>query len=96
MTRTHSFASLIPAGVLVAPAQAQHAKTVVANASTAMDERTLTSIMYYGVGGSFAFGQSDNANGPWPRTNLNDCRRAIDSARVASRADIAATVPGRK
>jgi glyoxylase-like metal-dependent hydrolase (beta-lactamase superfamily II) len=74
------------AALMSAPMAAQNAATVIANASKAMGVDTLNSIHYYGSGANYALGQSNNANGPWPRTNLNDYVRAIDFAQPASRA----------
>jgi len=80
----------IAAAALVAllpvTALAQDAKTVIANASKAMGVDGLNSIMFYGSGANFGLGQSNNANGEWPRTNLNDYVRAIDFASSTSRA----------
>ena len=86
MTLTQSLAAGGLVSVLVVPVLAQDAKTVIANSSKAMGADNLTSISYYGVAANFNFGQSNNANGPWPRTNVNDYRRAIDFSRTASRA----------
>jgi glyoxylase-like metal-dependent hydrolase (beta-lactamase superfamily II) len=85
MTRT-CVAALALVGVLSQTAAAQDAKTVVSNASKAMGADTLTSITYYGSGANFGLGQSNNANGQWPRTNVNDYRRTIDFAQPALRA----------
>ena len=68
--------------LLPVTALAQDAKTVIANASKAMGVDGLNSIMFYGSGANFGLGQSNNANGEWPRTNLNDYVRAIDFASV--------------
>lgn len=82
--------SLVLAAALVCAlsgtAIAQNAATVVANASEAMGADTLNSIVYYGAGANFNLGQSPSSNGPWPRTNLNDYRRAIDFTQPALRA----------
>ncbi|MGB7217489.1 MAG: hypothetical protein WBD07_01665, partial [Vicinamibacterales bacterium] len=59
-------------------AVAQDARTVVANASKAMGVENLNSITMIGAGANFTLGQSTNANGPWPRTNINDYTRTID------------------
>ncbi len=48
---------------------------------------------YYGSGANFTFGQSNIANGPWPRVNLNDYRRAIDFRQPASRATAVTLAP---
>ena len=71
---------------LSAPAAAQDAKTVIANATKAMGSETLNSIQIYGSGANFGLGQSNNANGQWPRTNVNDYVRSIDFTQPASRA----------
>ena len=65
---------------------AQDAKAVIANASRAMGVDNLSSIHYYGAGATFQVGQSNNANGQWPRTNLNNYVRAIDFSQPALRA----------
>jgi glyoxylase-like metal-dependent hydrolase (beta-lactamase superfamily II) len=67
-------------------ASAQDAKSLVAAAQKAMGIENVNSIMYYGSGANFGLGQSNLANGPWPRTNLNDYSRAIDFSKSASRA----------
>jgi glyoxylase-like metal-dependent hydrolase (beta-lactamase superfamily II) len=67
-------------------ASGQDAKTVVQAASKAMGIENVNSVMYYGSGANFNLGQSNRANGPWPRTNLNDYTRAIDFSQSASRA----------
>jgi glyoxylase-like metal-dependent hydrolase (beta-lactamase superfamily II) len=64
----------------------QDARTVISNASKAMGVDGLNSVMFYGSGANFNLGQSNNAKGPWPRTNLNDYNRAIDFNQPASRA----------
>jgi glyoxylase-like metal-dependent hydrolase (beta-lactamase superfamily II) len=46
----------------------------------------LNSIALNGSGANSGLGQSNNANGEWPRTNLNDYVRAIDFASSTSRA----------
>ncbi len=76
-----AFVALLPVA-----AGAQDAKTVVANASKAMGVDSLNSIRFYGSGANFGLGQSNNANGEWPRTNLNDYSRAIDFASSSARA----------
>ena len=73
------------AALLSYPAAAQDAKTVLSTASKAMGADNLNSITYYGSGANFNLGQSNNANGPWPRVNLNDYRRSIDFAQPALR-----------
>ena len=67
-------------------AAAQDAKTVIANASKAMGADGLNSVTYYGAAANFNLGQSNNATGAWPRTNVNDYRRSIDLTAPALRA----------
>jgi glyoxylase-like metal-dependent hydrolase (beta-lactamase superfamily II) len=67
-------------------ASAQDAKTVVANSMKAMGSESLNSITYYGAAQNGNFGQNNNANQPWPLTNLNDYTRSIDFTQPASRA----------
>jgi glyoxylase-like metal-dependent hydrolase (beta-lactamase superfamily II) len=64
----------------------QDAKSLVQAASKAMGIENVDSVMFYGSGANFNLGQSNRANGPWPRTNLNDYTRAIDFSKSASRA----------
>src|SRR5688572_32785567 len=73
-------------GLMASTAAAQDAKTVVANASKAMGADNLNSITYYGSGANFGLGQSNNANGQWPRNNVSDYSRSIDFTQPASRA----------
>ena len=73
-------------GLMTSNAAAQDAKTVISNASKAMGADNLNAISYYGSGANFGIGQSNNANGQWPRTNLNDYVRSIDFTQPASRA----------
>jgi glyoxylase-like metal-dependent hydrolase (beta-lactamase superfamily II) len=80
-----TYLTAITIGLLALPA-AQDAKTVIANASKAIGADAVTSITFYGQAASFFLGQSNNANGPWPRTNLDDYRRSIDFSRAALRA----------
>src|SRR5712691_3082874 len=68
------------------PVAAQDAKSVLSNASKTMGVDNLNSVMFYGSGANFTLGQSNNSNGAWPRTNLNDYTRAIDFTQPASRA----------
>jgi glyoxylase-like metal-dependent hydrolase (beta-lactamase superfamily II) len=72
--------------LLTSTAAAQDAKTIIANASKAMGSDGLKSIRIYGVAQQGNFGQNNNANHPWPLTNLNDYSRAIDFTQPASRA----------
>lgn len=72
--------------LLAAPAVAQDAKTVVADAIRAMGLTGVNSLYYYGSGAQYSLGQNNNANIPWPKTPLNEYTRAIDFTRGASRA----------
>ena len=74
------------AGLMTSTAAAQDAKTVISNASKAMGVDNLNSISYYGSGANFGLGQSNNANGQWPRTNVSDYVRSIDFTQSVSRA----------
>ena len=67
-------------------AAAQTAEAVVAEASRALGIEGLNSIKIYGSGATFTVGQNNNANGPWPRNNLNDFVRWIDFTQPATRA----------
>jgi glyoxylase-like metal-dependent hydrolase (beta-lactamase superfamily II) len=67
-------------------AVAQTAEAVVAQASRAMGTEGVNSIKLWGSGASFQVGQNNNAEGPWPRTNLNDFNRWIDFEQPATRA----------
>src|SRR5262245_27201629 len=64
----------------------QDAKRFIQNAIKDMGIENVNSVMFYGSGANFNLGQSNRANGPWPRTNLNDYIRAIDFSQSASRA----------
>jgi hypothetical protein len=79
-------ATVLAVGLMASTAAAQDAKAVIANASKAMGVDGLNSITYYGSGANFNLGQSNNANGQWPRTNLNDYARSIDFTQPVSRA----------
>jgi glyoxylase-like metal-dependent hydrolase (beta-lactamase superfamily II) len=86
MTTRRWLVAAVLAVLSIGPVIAQDAGSVVAAASKAMGTETLTSIFYYGSAANFGFGQSNNPDGPWPRTNLDDYRRAIDFRQPASRA----------
>ena len=86
MTLKHLSAALLCTVLLAQPALAQDAKTVIANASKAMGADGVSSVTYYGSGANYNLGQNNNAQGPWPRVNLNDYRRTIDLNAPASRA----------
>jgi len=79
-------AAIAAFGLLVSPAAAQDAKTVVGNASRAMGVDSLNSIHYYGVAANGQLGQNNNSSQPWPVTAANDCVRAIDFTQRTSRA----------
>ena len=79
-------AAVAMVALVPAMAGAQDAKTVIANASKAMGADGVNSIVVYGSGANYGLGQSNNANGEWPRTNLNDYVRAIDFTASLSRA----------
>jgi glyoxylase-like metal-dependent hydrolase (beta-lactamase superfamily II) len=80
------WAAIAVVGLTASSAAAQDAKTVISNASKAMGADALNAISYYGSGANFGLGQSNNANGQWPRTNLNDYVRSIDFTQPVSRA----------
>jgi glyoxylase-like metal-dependent hydrolase (beta-lactamase superfamily II) len=86
LIRTALAISLILAGLVAQPAMAQDVKTVLANASKAMGADNVTSVTLVGSGANYNLGQNNNANGPWPRVNLNDLRRTIDLSQPALRA----------
>jgi len=79
-------AAIAAFGLLVSPAAAQDAKTVVGNASRAMGVDSLNSIHYYGVAANGQLGQNNNSSQPWPVTAANDYVRAIDFTQRTSRA----------
>jgi glyoxylase-like metal-dependent hydrolase (beta-lactamase superfamily II) len=72
--------------LLAAPALAQSAKTVIADATTAMGLDGVTSLYFYGSGATYILGQNNNANGPWPKLPVNEYMRAINLATGATRA----------
>ena len=78
-------ATVLVVGLMASTAAAQDAKTVIASASKAMGADNLNSITFYGSGANFGLGQSNNANGQWPRTNVNDYVRSIDFTQPVSR-----------
>ena len=79
-------AAIAAFGLLVSPAAAQDAKTVIGNASRAMGVDSLNSIHYYGVAANGQLGQNNNSSQPWPVTAANDYVRAIDFTQRTSRA----------
>src|SRR6476646_8082971 len=80
------FAAIALVALLAQSAAAQDVKTVVAAATKALGADAVTSITYYGQAANFNLGQNNNANGPWPRTNVDDYRRSIDFSQPALRA----------
>ncbi len=80
------FATALGATAFHASAAAPSASAVIAAASKAMGADNLNSIKIYGVAANYNVGQNNNANGEWPRTNLNDYYRWIDFNAGASRA----------
>ncbi len=78
-------AALLALG-LVRTAAAQTAEAVVAEAARTLGIDGLDAIRLYGSGASYTVGQNNNAEGPWPRTNLNDFNRWIDFTQPATRA----------
>ena len=79
-------ATLLVVCLTASSAEAQDAKTVIANASKAMGVDGLNSITIYGAGANGNLGQNNNANQPWPMGDANDYVRAIDFTQPASRA----------
>ena len=71
---------------LSVPAAAQDGKAAIAAAAKAMGADNLNAISYYGAGATFNLGQSNNANGAWPRSNVSDYVRSIDFTQPSSRA----------
>jgi glyoxylase-like metal-dependent hydrolase (beta-lactamase superfamily II) len=82
MTACFALLILMPSRIVTG----QDAKSFIQAASKAMGIENVDSVMFYGSGANFNLGQSNRANGPWPRTNLNDYTRAIDFSKSASRA----------
>ena len=83
--RTLCLAVLLAFGTAQA-ALAQSAEAVVAASARAMGIEGMNSIKLWGSGASYQVGQNNNANGPWPRTNVNDFNRWIDFTQPATRA----------
>jgi glyoxylase-like metal-dependent hydrolase (beta-lactamase superfamily II) len=81
-----SFVAMALVALLSTTAEAQTAATVIGNATKAMGAENVNSVTYYGSAANFNLGQSNNANGPWPRVNVNDYRRSIDFTQPISRA----------
>jgi glyoxylase-like metal-dependent hydrolase (beta-lactamase superfamily II) len=83
MVTTWKAAAALAAVAATSAAFAQNAETVIANASRNMGVEGLSSITYYGSAANYNLGQSNNANYPWPRVNVNDYRRTIDFTKPA-------------
>jgi glyoxylase-like metal-dependent hydrolase (beta-lactamase superfamily II) len=86
MMRMRLLATLVFLAAVARPAPAQDAAAVVAGARKALGAEGLASITYYGSGANYNLGQSNNAQGAWPRVNLSDYRRTLDFSQPASRA----------
>lgn len=78
---------LVPvlAVVLSAPASAQDAKSVIANASKAMGD--LRTVEFSATGYDFVLGQNYNGASPWPKFINKSYTRLIDFQTPASRVD---------
>jgi len=72
--------------LISAPAFAQDARSVIAATSRAMGLDGVTSLYFYGSGAQYSLGQNNNANGPWPKTPLNQYTRAINFQGPTTRA----------
>jgi glyoxylase-like metal-dependent hydrolase (beta-lactamase superfamily II) len=83
MATTWKTAVALAAVGFASTAFAQNAATVIANASQNMGVNGLSWITYNGSGANYNLGQSNNANYPWPRVNVNDYRRTIDFTKPA-------------
>lgn len=77
---------LLVAACAPALVAAQDARQVVATASKAMGLDGVSSLYFYGSGATYSLGQNNNANGPWPKTPLNEYTRAINFANGSTRA----------
>jgi glyoxylase-like metal-dependent hydrolase (beta-lactamase superfamily II) len=84
--KTAGMMALVAALSIAMTAEAQDGSAAIAAAARAMGSDSLTSISYYGSGANFTLGQSNNASGAWPRTNVSDYVRSIDFTQPASRA----------
>jgi glyoxylase-like metal-dependent hydrolase (beta-lactamase superfamily II) len=80
-------AGLALAVVMVWPATAQDARTVVAAASKALGVDSLKTVQYAATGLDFALGQAPNPSSPWPKFTNKSYQRAIDFETPASRVD---------
>jgi glyoxylase-like metal-dependent hydrolase (beta-lactamase superfamily II) len=63
----------------------QDAKTVIANATTALGAGDLKTIEYTGSGFDYALGQAVNPSSPWPKFNDKTYTRLVDLDAPASR-----------
>jgi glyoxylase-like metal-dependent hydrolase (beta-lactamase superfamily II) len=75
------------AAMLVWPATAQDAKSVVAAASKAIGVDSLKTIQYSATGMDFALGQAPNAASPWPKFINKSYNRSINFETPASRVE---------
>ena len=75
------------AAVMVWPATAQDARTVVAAASKAMGVDSLKTVQYSATGMDFALGQAPNPSSPWPKFINKSYSRAINFETPASRVE---------
>lgn len=73
-------------------ATAQDARTVIANATSALGAN-VTSVTYSGTAGDVGFLQTQNINGPWPIRPITNYTRAIDLSAPSSRATGATNNP---
>src|SRR5215210_4825815 len=86
MSRT-TFTAIALSALLVSPASAQDAKTVIDNASKAIGVDTLKTVQYSATGLDFVLGQAPNPNSPWPKFINKSYTRAIDFSVPASRVE---------
>jgi glyoxylase-like metal-dependent hydrolase (beta-lactamase superfamily II) len=75
------------AAVLVWPATAQDAKSVIAAASRAIGVDSLKTVQYSATGMDFALGQAPNPASPWPKFVNKSYSRSINFETPASRVD---------
>lgn len=75
------------AAALVAPASAQDAKAVIADASKALGVDTLKTVQYSATGYDFALGQAPNPSSPWPKFINKSYSRVVNFETSASRVE---------
>ena len=85
--RKHLLIGLVVAGLGVAEARGQDAKTTLDAAAKALGAANLNSIQFSGRGSDYIFGQPYDPNTPWPRFNLPSFTTTIDYATPAIRDD---------